>query len=291
MTSRFSFYGAALLALSCFTSAPVAAMDTRLLDAAVAQEEAALHARIGMAVIDTGTGRAWSHRGDERFPLNSTHKALACAALLAKADRQQLRMDQPVTIDKAALVSYSPVTQKAPVGQAMSLRELCKASVTMSDNTAANLVLDAIGGPAGFTAYVRSIGDEVTRLDRLEPDLNEATPGDVRDTTTPLAAAGDLRVALLGDALSAGARDELTRWMLDDQVADALLRAGLPKDWRIADKSGAGGHGSRSIIAAAWPPGGLPIVVAIYITQTAARMSVSNEAIARLGGVLARAMR
>lgn len=267
------------------------ALNTDVLAQAVVREEKRLHARIGMAVIDTGSGQTWQHRGQERFPLNSTFKAFACAAVLAQVDRHQLRLDAAVPVNHAALVSYSPVTQKVPQGGTMRLFELCEAAVSISDNTAANLVLDAIGGTTALTAFMRSMGDEVTRLDRREPNLNEATPGDVRDTTTPLAAAQSLRMLLLGNVLSSTGRAQLTQWMLDDQVADALLRAALPDAWRIADKSGAGGHGSRSIIAVIWPPEHAPIVVAIYVTQTPARMSASNQAIARLGAKLVKALR
>ena len=267
------------------------AIETDALTRAVSQAETTLSARVGVAVIDIGSGMVWQHRGHERFPLNSTHKVFSCAAALARADRHETDMNAEVPIDAAALVAYSPVTGKVPADGTMSVRELCQAAVSASDNTAANLVSKAIGGPRAVTAFLRSIGDETTRLDRLEPDLNEATPGDVRDTTTPLAAAESLQSLVLGNALSRPARTELTEWMLDDRVASALLRAGLPGDWRIADKSGAGGHGSRSIIAVAWPPARPPVVVAIYITQTDAAMAARDRAIARIGAALATVFR
>ena len=168
----------------------------------------------------------------------------------------------------------------------MTLGALCQAAVSYSDNTAANLAFDAIGGSTGFNAFMRSLGDEQTRLDRKEPDLNEATPGDLRDTTTPKAIVHSLKKALLDDGLSALSQAALKQWMLDDQVASALLRAALPANWRIADKTGAGGYGSRSIIAVIWPPSQQPLVVAIYITQTTAPMTDSNKAVARIGAVL-----
>lgn len=266
------------------------AMDTGILDLAVTQEETTLQARVGVAVIDTDSGLTWQHRGDERFPLNSTHKAFSCAAVLAQADRHKLNLEQAIPIERTALVTYSPVTERVPPGGTLTLRELCRAAVSISDNTAANLALDAIGGARTFTAFMRSIGDDKTRLDRREPELNEATPGDARDTTTPIVAARSLQTLLLDGVLSAPARNELTQWMLGDQVADALLRAGLPRDWQIADKSGAGGHGSRSIIAVVWPPKRSAVIVAIYITQTAASMSASNQAVSRIGSALAKAL-
>ena len=262
------------------------ALDSAKLLQAVQAEESTLQARIGMAVIDTNTGSTWNYRGDERFPLNSTHKTFTCAALLAKVDQQALSLNQPVSISKEMLVAYSPITEKSLSAQTMTLGALCQAAVSYSDNTAANLAFDAIGGSTGFNAFIRSLGDTQTRLDRKEPDLNEATPGDLRDTTTPKAIVHSLKKVLLDDVLSAPSQATLKQWMLDDQVASALLRAALPADWKIADKTGAGGHGSRSIIAVIWPPSRQPLVVAIYITQTTAPMTDSNKAIAKIGSAL-----
>lgn len=266
------------------------AMDVAALSRAVSHAEASLHARIGIAMIDTGDGATWSHNGDERFPMNSTYKAFACAAVLSRVDANTLNLDMMVPIDRARLVTYSPVTEKVQPGGALSLSGLCSAAVSVSDNTAGNLVLDAIGGPSGFTEFMRSIGDRATHLDRLEPELNEATPKDVRDTTTPHAAATDLRKLLLGHVLSAPSKRQLSQWMVGNKVTQGLLRAGFPSDWRVADKSGAGGHGSRSIIAIAWPPERAPIVVAIYITQTVAPMSRCDQTIAQLGEAIASAI-
>ena len=268
-----------------FTQATYALDSAKLLQA-VQAEESTLQARIGMAVIDTNTGSTWDYRGDERFPLNSTHKTFTCAALLAKVDQQALSLNQLVSISKEMLMAYSPITEKSLSAQTMTLGALCQAAVSYSDNTAANLAFDAIGGSTGFNAFMRSLGDEQTRLDRKEPDLNEATPGDRRDTTTPKAIVHSLKKALLDDGLSALSQAALKQWMLDDQVASALLRAALPANWRIADKTGAGGYGSRSIIAVIWPPSQQPLVVAIYITQTTAPMTDSNKAVARIGAVL-----
>ena len=268
-----------------FTQATYALDSAKLLQA-VQAEESTLQARIGMAVIDTNTGSTWDYRGDERFPLNSTHKTFTCAALLAKVDQQALSLNQLVSISKEMLMAYSPITEKSLSAQTMTLGALCQAAVSYSDNTAANLAFDAIGGSTGFNAFMRSLGDEQTRLDRKEPDLNEATPGDLRDTTTPKAIVHSLKKALLDDGLSALSQAALKQWMLDDQVASALLRAALPANWRIADKTGAGGYGSRSIIAVIWPPSQQPLVVAIYVTQTTAPMTDSNKAVARIGAVL-----
>ena len=276
-----------LAAIAASLFAPNAcALDQSRLQQAVQTEESALQARIGMAVMDTANGNTWHYRGDERFPLNSTHKTFTCAALLAKAEKQPQLLNQEVSISKEMLVSYSPITEKSLAPSTITFNRLCQAAVSFSDNTAANLAFEAIGGSAGFNAFMRSLGDSETRLDRKEPELNEATPGDLRDTTTPVAMTQSLKKVLLDDGLPATAQATLKQWMLDDQVAGALLRAALPADWKIADKTGAGGHGSRSIIAVIWPPARQPLVVSIYITQTKAPMAESNQAIARIGSAL-----
>jgi beta-lactamase class A len=265
-------------------------LDASRLEAAVRAEEAQLSARIGAAVLDTKSSTIWAYRGDERFPLDSTHKAFACAALLAKVDRGETSLQKRVTIVAADLVAHSPITEKRIGPDAISLSELCAASMAVSDNTAANAVLSAIGGPPAVTDFFRTLGDEVSRLDRNEPDLNESAPGDPRDTTTPAAAVADLNKLLIGDALKPAAREQLKQWMIDDAVAGALLRAALPSDWRIGDRSGAGEHGSRGIVAVLWPPDRAPIVTAIYIRDTTASLDARNAAIARIGAALVKAL-
>lgn len=269
--------------------APVAraqAFDARPLAQAVLAEEARLDARLGAALIDTADGATWSHRGDERFPLNSTHKAFTCAALLKLVDDGRLGLDAMVSVPSASLVPHSPFMERHVAPERVSLGQACAAAITVSDNTAANIATAAIGGPDAFTAFMRGLGDAVTRLDRLEPEMNEATPGDARDTTTPRAIAASLRGVALGDALGEASRARLVDWMAQDKLADALLRAALPPSWTIADKTGAGGHGSRSIIAILWPAARPPVVVAIFITQTSATLAERDAAIARIGRVL-----
>ena len=249
--------------------------------------EARLGARVGVAVLDDQGGRAWNHRAAERFALASTFKAYAGAALLARVDRGEESLDRRVVFTAADLVTYSPMTEKRVGEPGPTLSEIAEAAITVSDNTAGNLLLDAIGGPAGLTAFLRSIGDDVTRLDRRETELNEAMPGDPRDTTTPAAAARSLHDLVLGKALTPASRERLTAWLLGDRVGDALLRAGLPKSWRIADKTGAGGNGARGIVAVVWPPERRPLTLAIYIAETRATMAERNAAIAEIGAAIA----
>lgn len=271
---------------SLLLSLNAAALEQGALTHAVQEEEQILKARIGVAVIDSATGKTISYRGDERFPLNSTHKAFLCAALLSQVDQGERFLANPVTIDRSQLVDYSPVTEKHLAPARMTWQQLCSAAVSYSDNTAANLIAGAVGGPAGMTNLFRRWGDEISRLDRYEPALNEATPGDPRDTTTPLAISATLRRLVTGNLLSRNGKKQLIAWMVEDKVADALLRAALPPGWRIADKTGAGGYGSRSIVAVVWPPDNTPLIVAIYITQTDATLNESNAAIARLGRMI-----
>jgi beta-lactamase class A len=268
---------------------PAHALDEARLTAAAKAEEATLSARVGAAVLDTATGKLWGYRADERFPMDSTHKAFSCAALLAKVDKGEVSLDTRVKITPADLLSYAPITQKK-VGSQMSLAEICAAAIGVSDNTAANLVLSAIGGPGGVTALFRSLGDATSRLDRTEPDLNESLPGDPRDTTTPAAAVADLDKLLNGSVLQPASRERLTQWMKDDRVAGALLRASLPGDWRIADKTGAGERGSRGIVAVIWPPGRAPLVAAVYIADTGASLDARNAGVARIGAALVSAL-
>lgn len=256
----------------------------------VEQVEKSLDARIGIAVYDEQSGRQWEYHADDRFPMASTFKTLACAALLFRVDRREERLDRMVAIKQGDLVTYSPITKRRVGSGGMSLSELCEAAIFMSDNSAANFILDAIGGPAALTEFVRSIGDKITRLDRREPGLNEATPGDIRDTTTPNSMAIIMKKIVLMDVLSSVSRQQLTDWLVGNKVGDALFRAGVPKDWKIGDKTGGGGHGSRSIAAVMWPPGRAPVIATVYITETDASFKDRNTAIAKIGKAIADAV-
>lgn len=257
----------------------------------VEEIEKALEARIGIVVIDLKRERLWERNSQDRFPMVSTFKTLACAALLAKVDRGEEQLDRRVVFQHSDLVNYSP-EMKGRVGPpGVTLGKACEATLATSDNTAANIVLDAIGGPGELTSFLRSIGDQHTRLDRYEPDLNEAAIGDERDTTTPAAMAATLKALLVDDeVLSVNARDQLKSWLMGNRVGDALLRAGVPQTWTIADRTGAGGNGTRAITAVMWPSELNPIIVAIYITETDASFEDRNQAIAQIGSAIASAV-
>jgi beta-lactamase class A len=248
--------------------------------------------RLGVCVIETATSVHHSHRGDERFPMCSTFKALAAAAVLAQVDAGKEQLSRRISYDAAALTTYSPVTEKH-VGDGMTLAELCDAAVTLSDNTAANLLLASIGGPAGLTSFARSLDDRFTRLDRNEPTLNEALADDPRDTTTPDAMASTLQSLVLGTrALTAPSRAQLTAWLIGNKTGDTRLRAGMAKDWRVGDKTGTGSHGTSNDIGVVWPPNTPPVVITAYLTganvsaaqQNATLASVARAMTAMLSG-------
>lgn len=262
----------------------MAQSDPILLAAQAAESQ--LKARVGLSVHDTGNGRSWHYRAEERFPMASTAKTLVCATLLQQGSAA---LAKPVQITQRDILSYAPVTE-GMVGQSVPASQLCAITMRTSDNTAVNAVFDVIGGPSVVTAFLRSINDQSTRLDRIEPDLNEGTPGDVRDTTTPQAMEQTLRALVLGQALSTEARDQLTEWMISNEVGGPLLRAGIPSDWKIGDRTGAGGHGTRGVAAVMWPPQRAPIVAAIYLTETEASIEARNAAIASIGQAIAAAV-
>nr|WP_247881146.1 class A beta-lactamase [Skermanella sp. TT6] len=265
---------------------PAAAGSGGDLAGKLAEVERRLGARLGAAILDTESGRRWSHRADERFPLCSTFKAIACGAVLAKADAGREDLERRIRFEAADVVTYSPVTQDRVGGAGMTLAEICEAAMTRSDNTAGNIILDSLGGPSGVTEFARSLGDDVTRLDRRETDLNEATPGDPRDTTSPAAMVANLESLVLGNVLSPPSRDRLTAWLVSNKTGDAKLRAGLPKDWRIGDKTGGGDHGTMNDVAVIWPPNRKPTIVSIYMTETKASFDDRNAAIAEIGRAL-----
>ncbi|RAO16459.1 class A beta-lactamase [Micromonospora noduli] len=221
-------------------------------------------ARLGIHAVDTGTGRTVEYRADERFAYASTWKALAAAEVLDGTTDAQL--DRVVRYSARDLVAHSPITEKH-VGEGMSLRALADAAVRYSDNTAGNLLLRHLGGPAGFEAKLRALGDTVTDVARYETALNEGTPGDKRDTSTARALAGDLRAYTVGVALEPADRDVLRGWLRGNTTGAALVRAEVPAGWVVGDKTGTGGYGTRNDIAVIWPPDRAPIVLAVLSSR------------------------
>ena len=292
ITRRRFTYGACLAAVGCgFAKASSLARAAGGFSDALATDlvkiEAESGGRLGVAVLDTLTGARTMHRADERFPMCSTFKLLAAGAILARVDAGKESLDRRIRFQARDLLAYSPITKDRTGGDGMTLAELCEAALTESDNTAANLLLAALDGPAGVTAYARALGDAVTRLDRIEPDLNEAVPGDPRDTSSPAAMASNLQSLVLGNALSAMSKDQLGRWLIANKTGDARLRAGLPSGWRVGDKTGSGDSGSTNDIGVLWPPQRAPIVIAVYLTETPKPDAQRNATIASVARAVA----
>ncbi len=256
---------------------------------AVRAAEAEGGGRLGVAVLDTETGKRFAWRGEERFPLASTFKFVLAGAVLAQVDRGLERLDRRIPISASDLVEHAPVTGKHLETEGLTVSELCEATMVWSDNPAANLLLPLVGGPAGLTGFARGLGDDRFRLDRAETALNEATPGDPRDTTAPVAMLGDLDRLLLGTALSPASRARLAGWLVGCRTGDRKIRAGLPAGWRCGDKTG-GGHGTNNDIAIIWPPGRRPVLVAGYLTETTAPLDARNDAFAAMGRAVAEAL-
>jgi len=231
---------------------------------ALATYERETAGRIGLYAKNLSTGASIAWRADERFVMCSTFKASLAALVLARVDRGQDHPEDKIGYGLDDLLDYAPVAKQNLAQREMSVAEMCKAAVELSDNTCANLLLARVGGPAALTEFWRSTGDAVTRLDHHEPELNRSPPGDPQDTTTPAAMAGNLRRLLLGEILSQASRERLTGWMLNCKTGNNRLRAGLPDGWRVGDKTGSNGKDAAGDIAVAWPGSGGPVLVCAY---------------------------
>lgn len=261
-------YSLLVLLSSIFANAPgSSAVDP------IEQIERESGSRIGVVAIDSATGRRIEHRPNERFLMCSTFKLLAAAAVLQRVDRGEENLDRFVHYTQADILEYAPVTKLHLAEGGMKLGALGEAAIEQSDNTAGNLLLQAIGGPAGLTKFARSLGDNTTRLDRMEPELNVSKDGDDRDTTSPAVMSNDLVRLITGDVLSEKSRDLLQNWLLKNETGPTLIRAGVPKDWRVGDKTGRSGQGEVNDVAVLYPPNGARIFIAIY----AAAPSLSDE--------------
>ncbi|MFD2869086.1 class A beta-lactamase [Kurthia populi] len=233
-------------------------------------------ARLGIYVIDTATNKKIAYHANERFAFTSTYKALAAGVLLQNASLEQL--ETVILYTKDDLVAYSPVTELY-TDTGMTLREISEAAVRYSDNTAGNLLFHAIGGPKGFEQSLRKMGDKTTYANRFETELNTAIPGDKRDTSTAKALAIDLKKYTIDSTLSIEKRQLLLDWMADNKTGDALIRAGVPTDWKVVDKSGAGSYGTRNDIAVVFPPNRAPIVLAILSSRSEQNATYDNQLI------------
>ncbi|MDR9850672.1 class A beta-lactamase [Herbaspirillum huttiense] len=265
-------------------------VDSSALTATLSRLEADIGGRLGVSLVDTAGGRHWGYRADERFPMCSTFKFLAAAAVLRRVDEGKEQLARRIVYRQQDLVPYSPTTGKHTGGDGLSLAQLCEAAITLSDNTAANLMLESMDGPAGMTRFVRSLGDDLTRLDRNEPTLNEAVPGDPRDTTTPAAMTADLRQLVLGNALTPASRQQLAQWLVANQTGNKRVRAGLPKGWKVGDKTGTGRLGTANDVGVVWTEKGAPLLFAVYLTENAATDARRDAVHAEVGRLIGQLM-
>lgn len=240
-------------------------------------------ARIGLAALDTGSGKRLDYRTEERFPMCSTFKFLAAAAVLKRVDGGQEKLDRFVSYEAKDILEYAPITKAHLKDGGMTLGALCAAAIEQSDNTAGNLLLDTIGGPVGLTNFARSIGDETTRLDRKEPELNSAIPGDERDTTSPAAMCADMQQLLLGNVLSESSRRQLEDWLQHNETGAQMIRAGVPKTWTVGDKTGRCGNGATNDVAIIRPTGRAPVFIAIYSIGSTSSATDRDAAVAEAG--------
>lgn len=245
--------------------------------------------RLGLAALDTGSRRILQHRADERFSMASTFKLLLAAAVLAQVDAGERHLDDIVHYGPSDLLAHSPVTASHVAEGGLPLEVLIRAIVEASDNTAANALLDGLGGPAALTAFARKIGDQVTRLDRREPALNSNLAGDPRDTTTPAAMVATLERLLLGAVLAPASRERLLEAMRHCQTGRERLRASLPPGWTAGDKTGTGERGAVNDLAILWPPARPPLLVACYLSDSGQAVAELASRQARIGALVAEA--
>jgi len=255
---------------------------TNALNNQLAQLEASVYGRLGVAAINTGNGMRVQYRADECFPFCSTFKTIVAAAILKKSAADKDLLDKRIRYNKDEVTKsgYAPITQKH-IADGMTITELCAATLQYSDNAAANLLMKELGGPAAVTAYARSIDDESFRLDRWEPELNSAIPGDERDTTTPAAMEKSLQRLTLGNALALPQRVQLVAWLKGNTTGSKRMLAGVSKDWIVGDKTGTGSYGTTNDAGVLWPAnGGASIVAVIYFTQNVKDAAPRDDVIA-----------
>lgn len=266
------------------------AAAARTLSDELAALEIQARGRFGLYVLDTVSGAEAGWRGDERFPMCSTFKTLLAARMLYLAQRDEIRLWRKLYYSPSEVVAWSPISEKrAGANGGMTVQELCEAMVLVSDNTAANVLLEASGGPAALTQWLRELGDGITRLDRNEPSLNTALPGDERDTTTPQAMVQSLQKLLLGDVLEGYARALLQQWLVDSRTGDKRVRAGMPGDWKAGGKTGSGERGTACDTLIVWPTAqSAPLLVTAYLTGSQLDGAGREAVLARAGEAIKR---
>jgi beta-lactamase class A len=253
--------------------------DAVAAQAQLAKLEQTLAGRLGVFALNTANGKQLNYRGDEYFPMCSTFKVILASAILKRSTQIDGLMQQRIKYQQSNLVTYSPITERY-VKDGMTVDALCAAALQYSDNTASNLLMKILGGPGAVTTFARSIGDRQFRLDRWETALNSSIPGDRRDTSTPNAMGLSLQRLAFGDALEPRLQLQLRVWLQGNTTGAARIRAGVPADWQVGDKTGTGDYGTANDIGLLWPPRRSPVVVAIYTTQGEKDAKARNDIIA-----------
>ena len=283
----FAALGSAYLASAC---AHAQANLQRDFAASVATIQKHIGGRVGVYVLDTQSQLELAFNARERFAMCSTFKLLLAAQVLRRVDAGTLTLDHRLPLRPEDMLPHAPATSLHLAEGSMTVRDLCAAIVTVSDNPAANILLAATGGPSALTQFLGGIGDRVTRLDRTELDLNTNLPGDPRDTTTPQAMAHSMEKALLGEVLSTQSRLQLIAWLRQSTTGLARLRAGLPAEWQAGDKTGTGANGATNDVMIAWPPGRSAVIGAVYFSESTQSTAVLEQAQAEIGGLVAAAV-
>lgn len=270
------------IGISSFANTPT--IQTSTIKEKLAALETSADGQIGISAVNTANNMQLEYRANQRFPFCSTAKFIVASAILKKSMNNPDLLQQKLHFKKTDL-SYSPIT-KNHLADGMTISELCAAAITYSDNTAMNILVKHLGGPQAITAFSRSIGDTKFRLDRMEPELNTAIPGDKRDTSTPAAMEKSLQQLALGNTLGSSQRELLQLWLKDNTTGNKRIRAGVAKGWIVGDKTGTGYYGTTNDIAIIWPPKCAPIVMAIYFTQNKPHAAPRDAVIAQAARIL-----
>ena len=274
-----------LCLLTSLATASESSVPTKEFTSRISTLESKSSGRIGVSVVSANGTPLFSYRANERFAMCSTFKVLLGAAILSRVDTNIEFLDRSISYKSSDILGYAPITKENLSTGHMTISELTAASIQYSDNTAANLLLDTIDGPRGLTEYLRSIGDNITRLDRNEPSLNTNILGDLRDTSTPVAMAETLQKVLMGDYLSPASKEQLKAWMFGNTTGDSKLRAGFDKFWMVGDKTGSGGNGASNDVAIVFPRGLAPFVVTVFYTGADSSSDTKSAVIAEVARI------
>ena len=278
---------AALLWAGCTSQPEISPqIESIISDSVLEGIEQRIGGRLGVALVDDDGTMLRAYRGDERFAMCSTFKLALSAAVLERVNAGDMALDDVISFGEEDMLGYAPTTREHLAEGQMTIAELAEAISTLSDNTAANLLLEAIGGPEAMTAFFRAHGDDVSRLDRTEPTLNENAPGDERDTTSPEAMAALVQRLMFADDLGDAGREQLAAWAIANQTGDNRIRAGIPEGWTVGDKTGTCGTAYNDI-GIIWPPSGPAFVLTVYIDRPTAEATDIDLAIAEIGELAA----